>query len=86
MREFNLLKRGNINLLVPKSEVWSAEATLSNFNSFDSTISVINISARSRCLIPLVRRDISDTYTHNLGYPLRWLLGPGEITLSSTYL
>ena len=63
MREVNLLSRGNANLFVPKSEVLSAEATLSNLISLDSTFSLINISARSRCLIPRVRCGISDAYT-----------------------
>ena len=31
MREVNLWNRGNANLFVPKSEVLSEEATLSNF-------------------------------------------------------
>ena len=52
MQEVNLLNSGNANLFVPKSEVLSAEATLSNLISLDSTFSLINISARSRCLIP----------------------------------
>ena len=39
MREINLLNRGNANLFVRKSEVLSAEATLSNLISFDSTFS-----------------------------------------------
>ena len=63
IREVNLLNRGNANLFVPKSEVLSAEATLSNLISFDSTFSLINISARSRCLIPRVRCGMSDAYT-----------------------
>ena len=63
MREVNLLNRGNANLFVPKSEVLSAEATLSNLISLDSTFSLINISGRSRCLIPRVRCGISDAYT-----------------------
>ena len=33
IREVNLLNNGNANLLVPKSEVLSAEATLSNLIS-----------------------------------------------------
>ena len=63
MREVNLLNRGTANLFVPKSEVLSAEATLSNLISLDSTFSLINISARSRCLIQCVRYGISDAYT-----------------------
>ena len=63
MRELHLLNRGNANLFVPKSEVLSAEATLSNLISFDSTFSLINISARSTCFIPRVRCGISDAYT-----------------------
>ena len=63
MREVNLLNRGNANLFVPKSEVLSTEATLSNLISLGSTFSLINISARSRCLIPRVRCGISDAYT-----------------------
>ena len=60
MREVNLSKSGNANLFVPKSEVLSAEATLI---SLDSTFSLFNISARSRCLIPRVRCGISGAYT-----------------------
>ena len=45
-------------------DVLSAEATLSKLISLDSTFYLINISARSRCLIPLVRCGISDAYTH----------------------
>ena len=33
IREVNLLNNGNANLLVPKSEVLSADATLSNWIS-----------------------------------------------------
>ena len=63
MREVNLLNRGNANLFVRKSEVLSAEGTLINLVSLDSTFSLINIPARSRCLIPRVRCGISDAYT-----------------------
>ena len=63
MREVNLLNRGNANLFVPKSKVLSVEATLSNLISLDLTFSLINISARSRCLISRVRCGISDAYT-----------------------
>ena len=63
MREVNLLNRGNANLFVPKSEVLSAEATLSNLISLDSTFSLINISVRLRCVIPRVKCGISDAYT-----------------------
>ena len=45
-------------------DVLSAEATLSNLISLDSTFYLINISARSRRLIPLVRCGISGAYTH----------------------
>ena len=63
MQEVNLFNRGNANLFVPRSEVLSAEATLSSLISLDSTFSFINISARLRCLIPRVRCSISDAYT-----------------------
>ena len=46
IREVNLLNKGNANLFVPISDVLSAEATLSNLISLDSTFSFINISAR----------------------------------------
>ena len=63
MRKVNWLNRGNANLIVPISEVLSAEATISNLISFDSTFSLINILARLRCLIQRVRCGISDAYT-----------------------
>ena len=37
MREVNLLNNGNANLLVPKSEMLSAEATLRSLISLAST-------------------------------------------------
>ena len=37
MREFNLLNNGNANLLVPKSRVLSAEATLRTLISLAAT-------------------------------------------------
>ena len=64
IREVNLLNNGNANLLVPKSEVLSAEATLSNLISLASTFFLISNSAKSRCRIPLVMYGISETYTH----------------------
>ena len=64
IREVNLLNKGNANIFVPMSDALSAETTLSNLISLDSTFSFIHISARSRCLIPLVRCGISDAYTH----------------------
>ena len=64
IREIILLNKDNANLFVPMSDVLSSDATLSNLISLDSTFSFINISARSRCLIPLVRCGISDAYTH----------------------
>ena len=64
IREVNLLNNGNANLLVPKSEVLSAEATLSNLISLASTFSSINDSAKSRYRIPLVMCGISEAYTH----------------------
>ena len=39
MREVNLLNNGNASLLVPKSEVLSAEATLRSLISLASTFS-----------------------------------------------
>ena len=54
MRELYLSNRGNANLFVPKSDVLSAEATLSNLISLDSTFSLISISANYKCLYPHV--------------------------------
>ena len=48
IRGDNLLNNGNANLLVPKSEVLSAEATLSNLISLESTFSLISNSAKSK--------------------------------------
>ena len=48
IREVNLLNNGNANLLVPKSEVLSAEATLSNLISLASTFSLKSNSAKSK--------------------------------------
>ena len=48
IREVNLLNNGNANLLVPKSEVLSADATLSNLISLASTFSLISNSAKSK--------------------------------------
>ena len=59
IREVSLLNNGNANLLVPKSEVLSAEAT-----SLASTYSLISNSAKSRCRIPLVMCGFSEAYTH----------------------
>ena len=64
MREVNLLNNGNANLLVPKSEVLSAEATLRSLISLASTFSLIRSSARFRWRIPLVMCGISPEYTH----------------------
>ena len=64
IRDVNLLNSGKANLFVPKSEVLSADATFNNLISFDSTFSLISISAKSRCFIPLVKCGISDAYTH----------------------
>ena len=64
IREVNLLNSGRANLFVPKSEVLSAHATFYNLISFDSTFSLISISAKSRCSIPLVKCGISEAYTH----------------------
>ena len=64
IREVNLLNNGNANLLVPKSEGLSAEATLSNLISLASTFSLISNSAKSRCRIPHVMCCISEAYTH----------------------
>ena len=46
MCEVNLLNNGNANLLVPKSEVLSADATLRSLISLASTFSLIRCSAR----------------------------------------
>ena len=48
IREVNFLNNGNANLLVPKSEVLSAEATLSNLISSASTFSLISNSVKSK--------------------------------------
>ena len=48
----SLMNNGNANLLVPKSDVLSPEATFSNLISLFSTFSFINISAKSKCFIP----------------------------------
>ena len=48
IREVNLLNNGNANRLVPKSEVLSADATLSNLISLASTFSLISNSAKSK--------------------------------------
>ena len=48
MRQVNLLNNGNANLLVPKSEVLSAEATLMSLITLASTISLRRSSARSK--------------------------------------
>ena len=64
IREVNLLNSGRANLFVPKSEVLSADATLNNLISFDSTFSLIRISAQLRCFLSLIKCGISDAYTH----------------------
>ena len=64
IREVNLLNNGNANLLVPKSEVLSAQATLRSLISLAFAFSFIRNSARSRWRIPLVMCGISDAYTH----------------------
>ena len=64
LREVNLLNSGYANLLVPKSEVLSADATFTNLVLFHSTFSLISISAKSRYFIPLVKCDISEAYTN----------------------
>ena len=48
IREVNLLNNGNANLLVPKFEVLSAGATLSNLISLESTFSLVSNSAKSK--------------------------------------
>ena len=48
IREVNLLNNGNANLLVPKSEVLSAEATLRSLISLAFAFSFIRSSAKSR--------------------------------------
>ena len=48
MRDINLLNNGNASLLIPKSEVLSAEATLRSLISLASTFSLISNSAKSK--------------------------------------
>ena len=48
IREVDLLNNGNANLLVPRSEVLSADATLSHLISLASTFSLISNSAKSK--------------------------------------
>ena len=53
--DVHLLNSGKANRLVLKSEVLSAEATFSSFISLASTFSLISNSARSKCLILLIK-------------------------------
>ena len=48
MRDINLFYNGNASLLIPKSEVLSAEATLRSLISLASTFSLISNSAKSK--------------------------------------
>ena len=50
--------------LVPKTGVLSADATFYILISSDSTISLISISAKSRCYIPLFKCGISEAHNH----------------------
>ena len=90
IRDVNLLNNGNANLLVPKSEVLSADATLSNLISLASTFSLISNSAKSRCCISLVMCGISEAYTHAsddcgiLGKSHKIYLAMLKLLLSST--
>ena len=53
--DVHLLNSGKANRSVLKSEVLSAEATFSSFISLASTFSLISNSARSKCLILLIK-------------------------------
>ena len=75
IRDVNLLNNGSANLLVPKSEVLSAEVTLSNLISLASTFSLISNSAKSRCRIPLVMFSTAGSGSR-IGVNTSVVLGP----------